>query len=636
MLRALRDGIVPYWQIARLLPAVSGPLSAAVSVGVVVGAALPVAATVVTGTLVGSIPAAVAAGADSDAARSAFRALAVVGALFVLARAVDIVRGTLTHLLARRLNEHLRERVMVALNRPIGVAHLEDPALHDQIERAQGSASGFTAGTTVGPLANMAAYWLQSIGSALVLARFSPPLAVGLLVVWAVAAHYLRAEYVQSARQTDAAIRHSRRAGYLRDLALTPGAGKELRVWSMLHWLTDRFTEQTYSALQSLWRERDRGDRVHIAATLGSQVVTFGVVAALGLAASRAAIGLAELATYLGAVIGVQAINNWGEAYQLAYGTTAVPAVLALERSMMEAERSAALHGTVLPSSGAAGGPGGVDGASMPREGIRFEGVVFCYTGRSDAALKDLDLFIPAGKSLAIVGANGAGKTTLVKLLARLYDPTAGRISVDGVPLDTIEPRAWQRCVAAIMQDFVQYHLTARDNVVFGAPERANDAAALEEAARRTGALELVQALPRGWDTVLSRQYTGGADLSGGQWQRLALARALFAVAAGASVLVLDEPTANLDVRAEAALYDRFLDITQGLTTLVISHRFSTVRRADRIVVLEHGRVVEEGTHGELMDLRGRYAEMFTLQASRFTLEEQPSGTPGSTEPAGV
>jgi ATP-binding cassette subfamily B protein len=232
--------------------------------------------------------------------------------------------------------------------------------------------------------------------------------------------------------------------------------------------------------------------------------------------------------------------------------------------------------------------------------------------------LRSLDLTIEAGRSLAIVGLNGAGKTTLVKLLARLHEPQSGRIVVDGAPLTEYAVHAWRRRVAAIFQDFVHYELPVRDNVGFGAVELLRDDEKIRLALERAGALEFVDDLPRGLETTLSRSYDDGAELSGGQWQRIAIARALMAVEGGASVLVLDEPTANLDVRAEAAFFDRFLELTRGLTTILISHRFSTVRRADRIVVLEHGRVIEDGTHEQLLELEGRYAELFHLQAARF------------------
>jgi ATP-binding cassette subfamily B protein len=240
----------------------------------------------------------------------------------------------------------------------------------------------------------------------------------------------------------------------------------------------------------------------------------------------------------------------------------------------------------------------------------------------------ELDLVIPAGSSTAIVGVNGSGKTTLVKLLSRLHDPTGGRISIDGVDLREFDAQQWQRRIGVVFQDFNHYPLSARDNVGFGSVEHLDDLAAISATAERAGVRDFVESLPGGWETVLSKEFTNGTELSGGQWQRIALARALFAARHAAGVLVLDEPTAWLDVRGEAAFYEQFLEMTRGLTTIVISHRFSTVRLADRILVVENGLVSESGSHDSLVAEGGTYAEMFRLQAARFVEENDPSGQP--------
>jgi ABC-type multidrug transport system fused ATPase/permease subunit len=246
----------------------------------------------------------------------------------------------------------------------------------------------------------------------------------------------------------------------------------------------------------------------------------------------------------------------------------------------------------------------------MPAREIRFRGVSFAYPGAAGhEVLRDFDLTIPAGSSLAIVGRNGAGKTTLAKLLCRLYDPGSGVIEVDGVDLRDLDLTSWRARLTAVFQDFIRFELPLRDNV---APAGGPDDAILAALAS-AGAGDLAEL-----DTVLAKGYPGGTDLSGGQWQRIALARSLCAVRLGAGVVLLDEPTAQLDVRGEAEIFERVLAQTRHCTTILVSHRFSTVRQADRICVLEEGRVAELGTHDELMALGGRYRTMFDLQAARF------------------
>jgi ATP-binding cassette subfamily B protein len=350
-----------------------------------------------------------------------------------------------------------------------------------------------------------------------------------------------------------------------------------------------------------------RGKRYE--AALAAIVPTAGIVGALAYLADAALdgrLGLTGAVILFQAVFTISNLGNVGDMDEMvSRGVAALPIALELERRLRSEEFVATGTG---------------DATDRPRQKIRFEGVGFRYPGRDHDVYAGLDLEIEAGRSLAIVGANGAGKTTLVKLLARMYEPTAGRITVDGIDVRELDAAGWQRRIAAIFQDFRHYHLSARDNVAFGAPDLVGpDAArALDRASTLAGIVDLVAGLDAGWETPLDRQLTGGTDLSGGQWQRIALARALYAVEGGARVLVLDEPTAALDVRTESELYERFLDLTAGLTTIVISHRFSTVRRADRIVVLDEGRVVEDGTHDELVALGGRYATMFELQAARY------------------
>jgi ATP-binding cassette subfamily B protein len=305
---------------------------------------------------------------------------------------------------------------------------------------------------------------------------------------------------------------------------------------------------------------------------------------------------------------------------QTQFGMNSYAAVRAFSRGV-DARLAASPPPVGAPAASV--GPPSADALpAAPREVIRFEAVTFRYPGQDRPVLDGLDLTIPIGRCTAIVGLNGAGKTTLVKLLARLYEPDSGRITVDGVDLRGMEAPAWRRRLGVIFQDFVRYETSLADNIGFGALARIDDRAGILRAARAAGLGDVIDGLPAGLDTPATREIDGGVELSGGQWQRLAIARALFAADHGASVLVVDEPTASLDVRAEAHFIDEMIGLTRRLTTVVISHRFSTVRHADAVAVLAQGRVVEHGTHDELVARDGRYARLFRLQAARFADEE--------------
>jgi len=255
---------------------------------------------------------------------------------------------------------------------------------------------------------------------------------------------------------------------------------------------------------------------------------------------------------------------------------------------------------------------------ALPRpivHGLEFRHVSFKYPDREAYALRDVSLTIKPGEKIALVGANGAGKTTFVKLLTRLYDPSEGQVLIDGIDLREVDPNDLQKRIGVIFQDFVKYHLPARENVGFGQIDQLENEPRIIEAAMRAGADPTIRGLPQGYDTMLGKWFERGNDLSGGEWQKIALARAFMREA---EVLVLDEPTAALDAMNEYAIFQRFRELTDNKIALLISHRFSTVRMADRIVVLEDGHIIETGTHVELLALGGEYAKLFTIQAEGY------------------
>jgi ATP-binding cassette subfamily B protein len=252
---------------------------------------------------------------------------------------------------------------------------------------------------------------------------------------------------------------------------------------------------------------------------------------------------------------------------------------------------------------------------------LSVEGVSFRYPASSSWALRGVDVRVRTGEVVALVGANGSGKTTLAKVMADLFEPAGGVVRWNGEDVRRFDPRAVRERIAVIFQDFERYLFTAGENVTLGRVEAAGDRDRLEQAARRAGIAEAIERLPHGYDTLLGPEFQGGTDFSGGQWQRLALARAFFR---DAQLLILDEPSSALDPEAEAALFSRVRDLCDGRAVVVISHRFSTVTSADRIVVLDEGRVIESGSHRELLALDGTYARLFRLQAQQYLDDAAP------------
>jgi ABC-type multidrug transport system fused ATPase/permease subunit len=530
--------------------------------------------------------------------------LALVGAVFVLLQVLAPIHQAVGANLGDRTAAWLYDRLTEACVRPPGMAHLEDPKLSGDLTVAR----DFDLGMTGPPLfismdfiASGLVDMMAGLTCAAVLAAYAwwAPIVLG--GAWLATHWLLRESSVWRDRNTDEVRAAQRDADYAYRLAVDPPASKELRLYGLADWTIDRFVNRR-TRLHALQYEATRlRERPVLWCTLlvtGANVAVFWSLAA---AAASGSLDLGRMIVFAQAAIGTSMIAFGGLNWALDGAASPVAAVLRLEPAMKPAGALSSGHRSA---------------AGMPASEIHFRDLTFAYPGGTPV-LEGFDLCIPAGSSLAIVGQNGAGKTTLAKLLCRLYDPQAGAIEIDGVDLRELDLASWRAGVTAVFQDFIRFELSLRQNV---APSGAPDAT-IRSALEAAGAADLARL-----DAILARGYEGGTDLSGGQWQRVALARALCAIQLGACVVLLDEPTAQLDVRGEAEIFDRVLAASRQCTTILISHRFSTVRHADRICVLEHGQVVELGTHDELMAKEGRYRTMFDLQAMRFSATEDEEG----------
>lgn len=567
----------------------------------VVEGVVPAVVVGASATLIDSAPVA----ATSDAAfRATSGALVVIALALAVGRTAGAAVSMLHYLVTQRFGAAVDGLRMAAVTSLPGLAHFDDPALANSLQASQWA-------NQAGRMANYGGYFLrwasQAVSSALVAARIGWWVPVMLLLTplpgAVVAWRHIGTQ--KTLRQTR--LDEFRHAGYSAELAVGLTPAREARLFGLGDWLLDRQARKWSQAMGPMMDDVDRELRHGLAVALVKMAVA---TVPLVIAYQRFRGGQLSPGDFSAATVAIGSVlltMHWVETFPAEARQAAqfLPDLFALV-DLPARDPRLRLDGSKPPPE-------------RPKDGIRFEGVRFTYPGTNRAVLDGLDLWLPAGSSLALVGDNGAGKSTVVKLLCRFYDPDEGRITVDGIDLAELDLAEWRRRLAVVFQDFAHLPLSAAHNVGIGCLERAEDRVFLESVAALAKTDDLVASLPDGWDTVLARSF-GGVDLSGGEWQRVALARAMAARdGRQAPVLVLDEPTAALDVQLEHDLYRRFMSLTQALTTLVISHRFSTVRMAEQVAVLENGRLLEQGTHDQLVGAGGRYAELFALQASRFS-----------------
>ncbi|WP_410625865.1 ABC transporter ATP-binding protein [Amycolatopsis sp. cmx-8-4] len=599
----IRSALPGYWLVVRLSFRHCPVASGALTLCAVLTAVLPAAFIILMAVLTGLMPGVVQVGLDSASATRLWHTFGVAAAVLTGAMIVDVATDSIGSVVAVRLTYSLQRRLASGLNRLPDVSHLEVPEVSTGLAIARGALTNFAPAEAPLMLSRIVSNRLSGILACVIVATWHWWLGLLLLGAWQAARVPLRRIIARQtvALQQDVALVH--RARYFARVAGGAEFGKEVRVFRLASWLIGRYRALWLDGMREVWRSRSRLTRVVLIIGGVMTVVYLLVCWFLADAALNGELSLTRIGLLAPSLLLTSAVG--GISYRDIALEWMADGLRRLERLNARLERAASALSSARPAP------------AEVRTAIEFDEVRFGYPGAKQAVFDGLCLTIPAGRSTAIVGANGAGKSTLVKLLARLYDPVDGRITVDGADLSELDAWQWQQRIALITQDFLHLPLSVRDNVAFAATDEPGIRAALAKA----GAVAFVDELPNGVDTRLAASYSDGVDLSGGQWQRIALARAVFALGHGATVLVLDEPTAALDVRAEADFYRDFLDLTRGVTTVLISHRFATVRLADRIHVLGETGVAESGTHDELVSAEGHYARMYRLQAERFAAE---------------
>ena len=501
-------------------------------------------------------------------------------------------------LLADKFIRHISVRIMHHASR-LDLASYEDPLFHDKLERARVQATD-----RLGMVQQLGRLVQQVITTATLAASillFSPWLLVVLIACVIPAflgeSHFAFLGYAQAFRQTPV----KRQIDYLRFLGASKDSAKELKLFGLSKYLTDRFqklSDDIYVQNVSLAKRR------LFASALLSLLTTvgyYGAYAYVILETLQGKMTVGTLTFLTGAIAGASAN------LQMIFSTFSSIADQSL--FLTDLLQFFAVRPTVFSKPNALKTPRPI------KQGIEFRDVAFFYPGSDRPVLRNLNLFLKPDERIALIGENGEGKTTIVKLLTRLYDPTAGQILLDGVDLREYDLDDYASNIAVIFQDFMRYDMTAWENIAVGQIGARENLDRVELAAKKSLAEGVIKKLPNGYDQMLGRRFETGVDLSGGEWQKVALARAYLR---DAQILVLDEPTAALDARSEHEVFERFAELTKGKMALLISHRFSTVKMADRIIVLEKGVIAEQGRHEQLMAHGGRYAEMFELQASSY------------------